>query len=134
MTSTKKLRNVVNSTVQHSVSGLCFIHPHLGVACKQGGINSISINLLESEFIPKLIKITKELELSTNALRNKFKELLENEAISISEIKSAKIEFQFSINEYPISAYIEVITKDSIKIEHAVDSIGVTAEILNETS
>ena len=134
MTSTKKLKNVVNSTVQHSVSGLCFVHPHLGVACKQANINSINVNLLKPDFKPNLIKITTELELSTNALRNKFIELLENEAISTSEIKSANIEFHFSSNEYPISAYIEVITKDSKKIEHAVDSIGVTAEILNENS
>ena len=134
MTSTKKLRNIINSTVQHSVSGLCFIHPHLGVACKQTDIRSIRVNLLKQDFKPNLIKITKELELSANALRNKFNELLKNEDISTSEIKSSYIEFHFSRNEYPVSAYIEVITKDSKKIEHAVDSIGITSEILNENS
>ena len=61
-------REAVALTVHHSVSSLCFAHPHLGVACKQTNICSIQ----------------------------------------------------------------EVITNDSKIIEHAVDSIGVTAKILNE--
>ena len=28
--STKRLRNVIQSTAHHAVSGLCYVHPHVG--------------------------------------------------------------------------------------------------------
>ena len=96
MTSIKRLRSVIQSTAHHAVSGLCYIHPHLGEECKKEGLKKITLNLLKPEFTPKLTSVTNELELSTNALREKFRELLLVENIQVSDIENAIIVFDFN--------------------------------------
>ena len=134
MTSIKRLRSVIQSTAHHAVSGLCYVHPHLGEECKKSGIKKISVNLMTQDFDPELPSITKELELSTNALREKFSELLAVENIQSSEIKNAYASFGFLRGRWPTSRYIEVITTEGKKTEIAVDSSGKTAEALHAKS
>ena len=86
MPSTKRLRSVTHSTAHHSVSGLCYVHPHLGAVCKEHGYREMSVNLLAPEFNPELKEISKELELSTNALREFFNGVLESEKMGIAEL------------------------------------------------
>lgn len=131
MTSTKRLRSVIQSTAHHAVSGLCYVHPHLGEACKELEIKTISLNLLQPEFNPHLNNITKELKLSTDALRAKFSELLEVEHLSTAEIQKAFATFSFNQGKWPSSCYIEVTTKEDKKIEVTVDSAYKTAEMLH---
>ena len=71
------------------------MHPHLGEKCKELGIRSIGVNLLKPGFDAELPSVTKELELSTNALREKFHELLVVEKIPASEIQSGYATFNF---------------------------------------
>ena len=129
-TSIKRLKSVIQSTAHHAVSGLCYVHPHLGKACKESGINSIKVDLKKPKIEPVLATITTEIELSTNALRAKFAEILAAEEIAISEIDSAKIVFNFFHGEWPTSCYVEAITVESKRAEVAVDSDGKTAEII----
>ncbi|MCW9096628.1 MAG: hypothetical protein OQJ93_04500 [Ignavibacteriaceae bacterium] len=112
------------------MSGLCNVHPHLGKACKNIGIQKISVNLLEPGFEPSLLKITRELQLSTYALREKFSELLKVEKINIENIMKAYALFSFYKDSWPSSCYIEIFTQEGKKLEIAVDSIGNTAEEL----
>lgn len=134
MTSIKRLRSVIQSTAHHAVSGLCYVHPHLGEACKELGIKDMTLNLLKPEITPRIQNITKEIELSTEALRQKFKELLEVEHISTSDIENAFTIFNFNQGRWPSSCYIEVTTKEAKKVVVAVDSSGKTAEVLHAHS
>jgi hypothetical protein len=134
MTSIKRLRSVIQSTAHHAVSGLCYVHPHLGEKCKELGINSIGVDLLKPGFDVEFPSITKELELSTNALREKFHELLAVENISASEIAGSYATFGFLRGRWPTSCYIKVITVEGKKTEVAVDSSGKTAEVLHARS
>jgi hypothetical protein len=129
-TSIKRLRSVIQGTAHHAVSGLCYVHPHLGRACKESRINSITVDLKEPIIEPVLATITKEIELSTNALRIKFSDILATEEIAITELDSAKIVFNFLHGEWPTSCYVEAITVQGKRVEVAVDSVGKTAEIL----
>ena len=134
MTSIKRLRSVVQSTAHHAVSGLCYVHPHLGEECKKTGIKTISVNLMTLGFDPELPSTTRELELSTSALREKFNELLAVENIQAQELKSASATFGFLRGRWPSSCYIEVVTFEGKKTEISVDSSGKTAEILHASS
>jgi hypothetical protein len=128
MVSCKKLRNAVYSTVQHSVSGLCFIHPHMGEACIAMGLTKVSLDLLGLNFIPELKSIPKELKLSSEALKEKFIELLCKQGIKADEIKNAYIKFYFDQDHWPSGGHIKVISEDC-NIEHAVDGLGITAKV-----
>lgn len=133
MVSCKKLRNAVYSTVQHSVSGLCYIHPHIGDACKNIGASEITLSLIDLEFSPEFSNITKELQVSSNALKSTFFELLEKQDIKIEDIEKADIKFFFLNDHWPSGAHINVTAKNC-NIEHAVDSLGVTAEVIHGNS
>jgi hypothetical protein len=75
MRSTKRLRSVVHSTAHHAMSGVCYVHPHLGEARKRVGAKRVSVDLLQSIIAPALDPLPREIELSTNALRERFSEL-----------------------------------------------------------
>ena len=134
MTSIKRLKSVIQSTAHHAVSGLCYVHPHLGEECKKVGIKSIGVNLLTFSFDPELSTISKELELSTNALRKKFSELLAAESIRVLEMESAYALFFFLSGSWPTSCYIAVVTSEGKKAEVAVDSLGKKAKVLHHPS
>ena len=85
-------------------------------------------------FDPELPSTTRELELSTSALREKFNELLAVENIQAQELKSASATFGFLRGRWPSSCYIEVVTFEGKKTEISVDSSGKTAEILHASS
>lgn len=126
MTTIKRLRSVIQSTAHHAVSGLCYVHPHLGEECQKLGIKEISVNLVTPGFNPALLPVTNELELSTNALREKLSELLAAENIPPSGIKSAHATFGFLPDRWPISCYINIVTTEGKKAEVTVDSSGKT--------
>lgn len=56
--------------------------------CKKSGTKKINVNLVTPGLDPELPSVTKELELSTNGLKEKLSELLAFENIQASEIKS----------------------------------------------
>jgi hypothetical protein len=128
--STKRLRSVIQSTAHHAVSGLCYVHPHLGAMCKGLGIKSIRIGLLEPSFDPALGDIPKELSLSTNALREKFHEIMLSERISLNEAQEAYATFEFLQAKWPVGCCVSVRDSEGKTIEAAVGSDGNSAEVL----
>lgn len=134
MPSTKRLRSVTHSTAHHGVSGLCYVHPHLGSICKDLGYREISVDLLKSGFDPQVAEVTIELALSTEALREFFAGLLESENISKSELTSAEAIFFFHKGRWPSASVVRVVTNEDKIIESCVDSSGRRGEILQASS
>jgi hypothetical protein len=128
--STKRLRSVIQSTAHHAVSGLCYIHPHLGELCKKQGIKSVRINLQEPSFEPALSDISRELELAANALRERFIEIMAAEKISPNEIQEAYATFEFLQAKWPVGCCVSVLNLEGKKVEAVVGSDGKSAEVL----
>lgn len=128
--STKRLRSVIQSTAHHAVSGLCYVHPHLGAVCKGLGIKSVQVGLLEANFDPALGEIPKELSLSTNALREKFVEILASEHISPNKVREAYATFEFLQAKWPVGCCVSVRDSKGTLIEAVVGSDGNSAEDL----
>ncbi len=130
MASIKRLRSVAQSTAHHSVSGLCYVHPHLGTKCKEMGYIEITMNFLGQEFSPDLEVISRELELSSVALREFFEGLMNSENIEISEVATAEVVFHFQLGRWPSASTVKIVTVCGKTIEYCVDSAGKTIEIL----
>ncbi len=126
MLSIKRLRSVAQSIAHHSISGLCYVHPHLGKECKNAKINLVKLNLLQFSFTPQLEPISKELYLSAIALKDKFVELLKSENIDISSIKTAYAQFSFLQDFYPDNCNVHIVTNDIKIIDITVNSLGST--------
>ena len=129
MTS-KRLRSAIHSTAHHAVSGLCYVHPHLGELCKDAGINTATIDLLSGRVAVLNIEIATPLEFASQALSEKFEEILSLEKIERSSLQSARIEFQFRGSRWPRSCYIRVVTAEGREFQDAVGMDGHRAEIV----
>jgi len=114
--------HVVHSTAHHAISGLSYIHPHLGKACFAVDSTEGLVNLLAEEIEPVSLITTKELGSSSAVLRTKFSELLESEGVSKEIIKSASITFYFKRDFWPVSCYLKVVTAQSKVVEVTLGS------------
>lgn len=128
--NSRRLKSVVHSTAHHAMSGLCYVHPHLGAVCKELGINSVQVGLPEASFDPDLGNIPEELLLSTNALCEKFVEILTSDGISLNDVQEASATFQFLQTAWPVGCCVSARNAKGVIIEASVGSDGNSAEIV----
>jgi hypothetical protein len=127
----KRLRSVVHSIAHHAISGLCYVHPHLGQARKRLGVKDASVDLLRPEISLVIDPIPREIALSTEALRERFAALIAGERLNIAEIKSAEAVFVYrGTCTWPDACYVQVETIEGKRIEDAVGHDGRRAQIL----
>ena len=126
----KRLRSVVHSAAHHAVSGLCYVHPHLGAECRKYSYNQICVDLINLSFEPKIEVISTEISLSVSALRETFFELLASENIEDSAITGVEATFFFQRSTWPHACVVRVTINESQVVERCVDSSGRSGEIL----
>lgn len=95
MASHKRLKSVAQSSAHHAVSALSFVHPHLGQACEEAGLDSIDIYLSDNEPCPERFLKIEPLKLALNALKETFYGLVATEGFEPKDIESAKMVFEF---------------------------------------
>ena len=134
MAKIKRLRSVIQSTAHHGVSGLCYLHPHLGQQCKTDGITTVTLDLFTGTITPKLSNVSNEIELSKNAFIEKFNEILSSENFEKSEVSNVIASFQFDENSWAKYCCIELVTDEGQKLEVAVSSMGEIGEIFRTHS
>src|SRR5262245_34555934 len=120
MVRTKRLRSVVHSIAQHAMSGLCYVNPHLGRARKPLGVTRVAVDLLQAGVEPMPVPMTREIEESTDALRETFSALLAKESVDIGELVSAVATFFYRGDcTWPDACLVQVETKSGTKLEDA---------------
>lgn len=95
MASHKRLKSVVQSSAHHAVGALSFVHPHLGQACEDAGVESIEIHLSEKEPCPERFLHIEPLRLALNTLKETFYGLVVTEGFKPRDIETAKMVFEF---------------------------------------
>ena len=132
MPSTKRLRSIAHSIGHHSVSGLSYIHPHLGERCGALSLSEASVNLLDGTVsLPEPLPKFDPLALASRALHKRFIRLLESENVEAATLREASIMFQFiQSKSWPDGCYVRMTTHEGVVLEEAVASDGTRAEIL----
>jgi hypothetical protein len=95
MASNKRLNSVAQSIAHHAVSGLSYVHPHLGKMCDKSGISSVIIDILADDIYPVHFSENKPLRLALNQLKITFIEILHSEGFSINDISEVTLRFKF---------------------------------------
>jgi hypothetical protein len=91
------------------------------------------VDLLQSIIEPVPNPLPGEIELSTNALREKFSQLLAGESLTSSDLVSAIATFVYKGDcTWPDACLVQVETTSGIKLEDAVGHDGHRAEILRD--
>ena len=121
---------MVQSVGHHAVSGLCYVHPHLGERCKSLGIRSGAIDLLAGEPIGSHFAKNSRLSGGADGLGQVFRKILAAESMNVSQLTEAIVEFQFERVLWPSSCFVRVRTVEGKVVEDALDGMGNRAEIL----
>ncbi|WP_100636437.1 hypothetical protein [Marinomonas sp. ef1] len=108
MSSHKRLKSIVQSIAHHAVSGLSFVHPHLGQACEAEALDFIEINVFDNEPCPQRFLHIEPLRLALNALKETFYGLVVSEGFEPKDIESAKLRFEFKCGQ--LDNYCSVCT------------------------
>lgn len=120
MASHKRLKSVVQSIAHHAVSGLSFVHPHLGQACESSGFDSIDIYVSETEPCPKEFLHIEPLRLALNTLKETFYGLVIAEGFEPKDIESTKLVFEFEHGQ--LDHYCSVCTATLVSASKAYQS------------
>ena len=91
-----------------AMSGLCYVHPHLGEQCKAASAREAEIDVCGGVVSPERIAVTEPLRRSVAAMREKFAGILASENLSLDSVQSATIRFQFGSGRWPTSCYAVV--------------------------
>jgi hypothetical protein len=131
MPSLKRLRSVCHSTAQHAASGVSFIQPHLGQACREVGLTQVVIDLKESQPYSKELRVHHQLQLALLALQTRFEEILEAEGFTLQDLTRA--ELQASILGMPpggIACFLTLQHKTGKIFEGGADSLDRRVSLL----
>lgn len=130
MPSLKRLSSVCQSIAHHATSGLCFIHPHLHQACKDAGLESLTISLMTDDPCPERFRRIEPLRLSLRSLRTKFVEILEVEGFKMADITSISLDFQFrqALDDYCSICHARLVHRSGKVADYTVDYSGQTTK------
>lgn len=95
MTTLKTLNGVAHDIAHHAQSGLSWLYPHLGDACRDAGILTAEVDLLADEPYPAGLAERQPLRLALGALRAKLVAMLKQRGFDLSDLESAGLEFTF---------------------------------------
>jgi len=104
------------------VSGLCYVHPHLGDACKRASILAADVDLLAGEVLTQSIECQEPLVLASKALGQRFAEIVAAEGMDPGELRAALIRFQFHKGRWPSACYVRVETVAGAVVEDALSA------------
>jgi hypothetical protein len=91
----KTLRGVAHDIAHHAQSGLAFLYPHLGAACREAGVLETSVELLTEGPYPDGLPRHEPLALALTSVRARFFEILAAYGFAASEVSRVELSFVF---------------------------------------
>jgi hypothetical protein len=106
----RDLKGVAHDLVDHAMSGLSFLHPHVGNYAREVGIDVFTIDLLDGATFPSS-KVPQPLQLALESLRSWFQPLLASYGFRLEDLASAKLAFgAFGSTPYVCAARASITT------------------------
>jgi hypothetical protein len=112
MPTQRHLNAVAHDIAHHAVSGLSYIHPHLGQVMRELNIDEVELNLLSEIPLPPILRGRKPLDLSSQALRSMFHDIVRKKGFELTDVKEAILRFCFS----------RLVTSDGREFNHRLES------------
>ena len=95
MASLKTLQGVAHNLCHHAQSGLSWLHPHLGRACRAAGVSTAGLDFLDERPYPPGLPPSEPLGKALSSLGCRFWEMVEHQGLSRESVQSVRLEFTF---------------------------------------
>ena len=89
------MNGVTHDIAHHAQSGLSWLYPHLGEACRDAGVLVTSVDLVEAEPYPRGLHHKQPLALAFVAMRQTLAAMLQKHGFDFNDLTSARLEFTF---------------------------------------
>jgi len=96
MTSMKVLQSGAHDVAHHAQSGVSWVHPHLGQACRANRLLEVIIPLTGADVYPPALPPMEPLRLALLGLRDRFWKIVAAHKLEGAAIKEASLLFRFS--------------------------------------
>jgi hypothetical protein len=96
MTSMKVLQSVAHDVAHHARSGLSWLHPHVGQACRSAGLLEVEVQLTGAEMYPAILPPMEPLRLALIGLRDRLWKIVTAHKLEQSSVKGVSLLFCFS--------------------------------------
>lgn len=123
MASRKHLNAVAHDIAHHAVSGLSFLHPHLGQACRRAKTLEVTLELTRGEPLPSDFPTSEPLLNAARSLYKTFCEILAKKGFGLKDVRSAELRFQFGPqreDDYSCSCRSRLVTSDGREYCHTL--------------
>jgi len=98
MPSLKLLNGVAHDIAHHAQSGLSWLHPHIGQACRIAGATAAEVELLDEAPYPTDLPRLEPLVLALQGLQGKLFAILDSHRLDHAAVQSVRIQFVFKPN------------------------------------
>jgi len=125
MASRKHLNAVSHDIAHHAVSGISWLHPHLGQACRRAEIDEVVLEVSRADPLPDDFPATEPLKLASRELHRTFRTILEKKGFAASDVKTAELRFVFSAersDDYSSTCFSRLVTSDDHEFSHRLDA------------
>lgn len=91
------MNGVAHDIAHHAQSGLSWLFPHLRDACRDAGVLTTSVDLVNERPYPPGLPHKQALALALSSMRQTLAAILQKNGFDFAEITSASLEFTFPI-------------------------------------
>jgi hypothetical protein len=96
MPSHKLLNGVAHDIMDHAMSGLSCLHPHLTQTCRSARVADVTLDLMHESPLPSTIPQYQPLVLASQSLHQTFVAILAKIGFTLADVSSATLTFHVS--------------------------------------
>jgi hypothetical protein len=98
MPSQKRLNGLAHNILDHAVSGLSYLQPHLAQVCRTAGVSSVTLDLLAASPLPSALGSLRPAVLACETLHQTFLSVVQKLGFTPRDIASATLTYEFPAN------------------------------------
>jgi hypothetical protein len=91
------MNGVAHDIAHHARSGLSWLYPHFCEACRDAGVLTTSVDLVNGRPYPAGLPREQALALALSSMRETLAAILQKHGFDFAEVTSANLEFTFPI-------------------------------------
>jgi hypothetical protein len=122
MASKRHFSGIAHNIAHHAQSPLAYMHPHVVRATRRNGTAVAKLDLLSDQPWPIGFVVDTPLQLATEALQEKFQDMVSGAGLDIGDLATASLSFlPLAWTDNSTSeVHALLVTKDGKRFEHAV--------------
>ena len=123
MPSQKHLNGLAHNILDHAVSGLSYLQPHLAQVARASGVSTVTLDLLSSSPLPAALHLLRPAMLACESLHRTFLSIASKLGFTPQDIASATLTFEVPADcpdDYLFACTSELVGSGGRRYRHAM--------------